>query len=71
MNERRSPSVSPRAKKPAPAGPMFASSTAGWFAEWKARKASAEPSPPADTPPAAAAADASDAVARWLTGDGN
>ncbi|WP_202920787.1 hypothetical protein [Urbifossiella limnaea] len=50
---------------------MFASSTAGWFAEWKARKASAEPSPPADTPPAAAAADASDAVARWLTGDGN
>lgn len=69
MNERRSPSVPPRPKKPAPAGPMFASSTAGWFAEWKARKASAEPAPPAAPEPAAD--DASQAVARWLTGDGN
>jgi hypothetical protein len=48
---------------------MFASSTAGWFAEWKARKASAEPAPPAAPEPAAD--DASQAVARWLTGDGN
>jgi len=48
---------------------MFASSTAGWFAEWKARKASAETTPPAAAEPAAD--DASQAVARWLTGDGN
>ncbi|HYH64876.1 MAG TPA: hypothetical protein VD866_09305 [Urbifossiella sp.] len=47
---------------------MFASSTAGWFAEWKARKASPEPTPPAAAEPAD---DASQAVARWLTGDGN
>lgn len=65
MNDRRPPSVPPRPKKVAPAGPMFASSTAGWFAEWKARKASAEPAPPAPPP----ADDASEAVARWLTGD--
>lgn len=72
MNARSSSSAPTRPHATSPATLALRSSTAGWFAEWKARKSapataaapqSAEPAPaPAPTDDAAAA------VARWLTG---
>lgn len=49
-----------------PAALSLRSSTAGWYAEWKARK-SAAPTSAAEpqTPPAG---DAAEALAKWLTG---
>ena len=67
MNVRRPPSVPPRPKSSVPAGPAFAASTAGWYAEWKARKQSAPAAAPA--PEAARPDDAAEALAKWLTGD--
>jgi hypothetical protein len=67
MNVRRSRSTTPRQQTTTPTSLAFRASTAGWYAEWKARKTaapaqSAEP----ETPPVD---DAAEALARWLTGD--
>ena len=43
------------------------SSTAGWYAEWKARKQAA-PTPAAESQ-ASPADDAAEALAKWLSGD--
>ena len=67
MNVRRSRSAPPRPQTSSPASLSLRSSTAGWYAEWKARK-DAAPAQPAESeaPPAD---DAAEALARWLTGD--
>jgi hypothetical protein len=66
MSVRRSRSATPRPLPATPTTLALRSSTAGWYAEWKARK-SAAPAPPAETqtPPAD---DAAEALAKWLTG---
>jgi hypothetical protein len=51
-----------------PTSLALGSSTAGWYAEWKARKQAA-PTPAAE-PQAAPADDGAEALAKWLTGDG-
>ncbi len=49
-----------------PTSLALGSSTAGWYAEWKARKQAAVAAQPEQVaPPADAAADA---LAKWLTG---
>ncbi|HEX4610836.1 MAG TPA: hypothetical protein VH092_21785 [Urbifossiella sp.] len=68
MNVRRSRSATPRPQTTTPVNLALRPSTAGWYAAWKARK-QAGPAPKTDAP-ARPADDASEAVARWLTGDG-
>jgi hypothetical protein len=67
MNVRRSRSTTLRPQSTTPTSLAFRASTAGWYAEWKARK-DAAPAQPAESeaPPAD---DAAEALARWLTGD--
>ncbi|HEX4609742.1 MAG TPA: hypothetical protein VH092_16200 [Urbifossiella sp.] len=67
MNARRNPSVSSRPRPTSPSSLLLQSSTAGWFAEWKARKQAAPSS--TNEPHAPPAEDAAEAVAKWLTGD--
>jgi hypothetical protein len=68
MNVRRSRSAPPRPQTSSPASLSLRSSTAGWYAEWKARKqAGAAPQSEPETPPPAAD-EASEALTRWLTG---
>ena len=67
MNVRR-PRPAPSRPQATPAALSLRSSTAGWYAEWKARK-SAAPSL-ATEPQAPPADDAAQALAKWLTGDG-
>jgi hypothetical protein len=67
MNVRHRPSTSrPQATNPTILA--LRSSTANWFAEWKARK-SAAPTPAAE-PQAPPADDGAEALAKWLTGEG-
>ena len=67
MNVRRSRSTTPRPRTTNPTNLALRASTAGWYAEWKAKK-NAAPAPA--NQPEAPPADAADALARWLTGDG-
>ncbi|HYH68450.1 MAG TPA: hypothetical protein VD866_27400 [Urbifossiella sp.] len=67
MNARRTSSVRPRSHSTPSPRLAFGSSTAGWYAEWKARKQGA-PTPAAE-PQAPPADDAAEALAKWLTGD--
>ncbi|HEX4613283.1 MAG TPA: hypothetical protein VH092_34165 [Urbifossiella sp.] len=62
MNGRRPRSTTPRPQTSSPANLALRSSTASWYAEWKARKQAA----PAPTP---LNNDAAEAVAKWLTGN--
>ncbi len=67
MNVRRPRPATPRPQT-TPTALALGSSTAGWYAEWKARKqAAVAAQPKRGTPPAD---DAADALARWLTGNG-
>ncbi|MBN9518788.1 hypothetical protein J0H58_09750 [bacterium] len=50
-----------------PAALALRSSTAGWYAEWKARKQATAAEPEQGAPPAD---DRAEALAKWLTGDG-
>jgi hypothetical protein len=68
MNARRSRTVSPRPQTTTPTTLSLRSSTAGWYAEWKARKQAA-PAPAAAAPEATPADAAAEALARWLTAD--
>jgi hypothetical protein len=72
MSARPSPSVSARTTNPSSL--LFQPSTTGWYAAWKARKDGAAPTPTSAAEPEAAPAagngnDASEALARWLTGN--
>ena len=57
-----------RPQTTSPTNLALGSSTAGWYAEWKARKQAA-PAPEVE-PQAPPANDAAEALAKWLTGDG-
>ena len=63
MNARR-PTPRPRPQTTIPADLLSGSSTSGWYAAWKARKAEV-PATPEPTPED----EAPDALARWLAGD--
>ena len=67
MSARPSASVSGRPNTTNPTRLLFQPSTAGWYAAWKAKKDAPAPAPAAE-PEAAPAGDASEALARWLTG---
>jgi hypothetical protein len=70
MTTPRSSSVSPR-PRPATTNRLFQPSTAGWYAQWKARQqaAAAAPEPtPVAGPEVASPDDAAEALAQWLTG---
>ncbi len=68
MTVRRPRPATPRLRPATPAGPSFKTSTAGWYADWKARKAA--PAGPAPGRVESAPPDATaDALARWLTAD--
>jgi hypothetical protein len=69
MNVRRSRSITPRPQTTNPTSLALRSSTAGWYAEWKARKQAATTSAPEPQAPPADGAAA--ALAKWLTGGGN
>ena len=66
MNVRRSRSTSPRPQTTTPTSLAFRASTAGWYAEWKARKQAAVAAQPEQAAPPAD--DRADALAKWLTG---
>lgn len=66
MNGRRSPSTSPRPRRTtSPTSLALQSSTAGWYAEWKARRQAAVPVQPAEPQQDAPGGDA-EALAQWL-----
>jgi hypothetical protein len=67
MHTRRPRPVTPRSPS-APTTLALRSSTAGWYAEWKARKQTAVAAEPEQGAPPAE--DAAGALAKWLTGDG-
>jgi hypothetical protein len=67
MNTVRSRPATSRPQTTNPTNLALRSSTANWFAGWKARKTAA-PTPAAASQPAPAD-DAAAALARWLTGD--
>lgn len=66
MNVRR-PRPATSRPQAAPAALSLRSSTAGWYAEWKARK-SAQPTPAAE-PQAPPVDDRAEALAKWLRGE--
>ncbi len=68
MNPRRSRSATPRPQTTNPTALVLGSSTAGWYAEWKARKQTA--TAPAPEPQAPPADDAAEALTKWLTAGG-
>lgn len=67
MNVRRRTAAS-RPRTANPTTLALGSSTTGWYAGWKSRKQAAVAAAPA--PGTAPAADAAEAVAKWLTGRG-
>ncbi|MBN9518875.1 hypothetical protein J0H58_10210 [bacterium] len=66
MNVRRPRPATPRPTT-TPAALALRPSTAGWYAEWKARKQATAAAPEQAAPPAD---DGAEALARWLTTDG-
>ena len=66
MNVRR-PRPATSRPQATPAALALGSSTAGWYAEWKARKQATAAEPEQGTPPAD---DAAEALAKWLTAGG-
>jgi hypothetical protein len=66
MNVRRS-SIPPRPQTTTPANLLLGSSTSGWYAAWKARKAEVPATP---EPEPVTEGDAPDALARWLASHG-
>jgi hypothetical protein len=64
------PRSSTRPSRPQTNGPanLLGSSTSGWYAAWKARKAADVTAPPSEPEPTPEE-DAPDALARWLAGD--
>jgi hypothetical protein len=66
MNVR--PSTSPSRPQTNSPTKLLGSSTSGWYAAWKARKA-ADVQAPLSEPEPIPEGDAPDALARWLTSD--
>ncbi len=67
MNAVRSRPAISRPQTTYPTSFALRSSTAGWYAEWKARKQAAPT--PAAAPQAPPADDAAEALAKWLMDD--
>ncbi|HEX4609013.1 MAG TPA: hypothetical protein VH092_12475 [Urbifossiella sp.] len=68
MNGRRSRPATPRPRTTGPSNLLLQTSTAGWYAAWKAQKTAAPvPTTEPETAPKNSD-DSAEAVARWLTG---